>query len=123
MARKAVRRITHGDSAGRRGGLQSRGGVHCVAGEEAATGGGVDVGPHQRLSCVDAAACLQRLAVGPLHALEGLEDAQAGPDCSLGVVLVDCGHAEHADYGVTNELLDGAAVGLDRLAAEVVVLA
>ena len=55
-------------------------------------------------------------AVGTGHALERLEDAQAGADGALGVVLVHGGHAEDADHGVADELLDGAAVGLDHLA-------
>ena len=55
-------------------------------------------------------------AVGTGHALEGLDDAQAGAHGALGVVLVHGGHAEDADHGVADELLDGAAVGLDHLA-------
>ena len=50
------------------------------------------------------------------HALERLDDAQPGAHGALGVVLVHGGHAEDADHGVADELLDGAAVGLDHLA-------
>ena len=44
------------------------------------------------------------------------DDAQAGPHGALGVVLVRGGHAEDADHGVADELLDRAAVRLDHLA-------
>ena len=55
--------------------------------------------------------------VRPGHALERLEEAQAGAHGALGVVLVHGGHAEDADHGVADELLDRAAVGLDHLRA------
>ncbi len=84
---------------------------------------GVDVEAHQGLAGVDADAGLERRAVRPRHALEGLDDAQAGAHGALGVVLVHGGHAEDADHGVADELLDGAAVRLDHLAGGGVVVA
>ena len=56
----------------------------------------------------------ERRAVRAHHALERLEDTQAGTHGAFGVVLVHGGHAEDADDGVADELLDGAAVGLDH---------
>ena len=84
---------------------------------------GVDVEAHEGLAGVDADADLERSAVGTGHALEGLDDAQAGAHRALGVVLVHGGHAEDADHGVADELLHGAAVGLDHLWWRGVVLA
>ena len=43
-------------------------------------------------------------------------------DGSLGVVLVRARYAEHGDHGVADELLDEAAVDLDRVAGHVGVL-
>ena len=66
---------------------------------------------------------LERRAVGTGHALERLHDAQPGAHGALGVVLVGGGHAEDANDGVADELLDGAAVGLDRFGGAGEVLA
>ena len=110
------RQAADGDAAGRRGRLQTRRHVDGVAGEEAASRERVDVEAHQGLAGVDADAGLERRAVGASHALQSLEKAQAGAHGALGVVLVHGGHAEDADHGVADELLDGAAVGLDHLA-------
>ena len=77
---------------------------------------GVDVEAYEGLAGVDADAHLRGAAVGAGHALERRDDAQAGADGAFGVVLVHGGHAEDADHGIADELLDGAAVGLDHLA-------
>ena len=45
-----------------------------------------------------------------------LQDREAGPDGTLGVVLVRDGRAEDGHDRVADELLDGAAVALDLLA-------
>ena len=42
-----------------------------------------------------------------------LDDPKPRADRAFGVVLVRCGHAEHADDGIADELLDHAAVCLD----------
>ena len=102
---------------------EAGGDVDGVAGEEAAAGGGVDIEAHEGLAGVDADARLERRAVGAGHALERLEDAQAGAHGPLGVVLVHGRHAEDADHGVADELLHGAAVGLDHLGGAGEVLA
>ena len=108
---------------GRSGGFQAGGGVDGVAGEEALAGAGGDVEAHKGLAGVDADTGLQGTAVGASHAVELLDDAQAGTHRPLGVVLVHHRHAEDADHGVADELLDGAAMGLDDRTHRVVVAA
>ena len=51
----------------------------------------------------------------PGHALKGLEETEADTHRPLRVVLVHGGHAEDANHGIADELLDCAAVGLDCL--------
>ena len=109
-----LRQDADGDAAGRGGGLEAGGDVDGVAGEETAAGGGVDVEAHEGFAGVDADARFKWRAVGANHALERLNDAQARADSALGIVLVHGGHAEDADHGVADELLDSAAVGLDH---------
>ena len=120
---EVVGRSAHDHAVGRRRSLKASGGVDGVAGQEATTRGGVDVETHESLAGVDADAGLQRAAVGTGSALQGIEDAQAGAHRPFGVVLVHDRHAEDADHGVADELLDGAAVGLDDIGAASVVSA
>ena len=54
--------------------------------------------------------------IAHLAELMRLHDAQPGAHRPLGVVLVRGRHPEDPDHGVADELLDGAAVGLDHLA-------
>ena len=54
-------------------------------------------------------------------ASDGISHVCGGTYRSEGVVLVGARNAEHGHHGVTDELLDGAAVPLDRRAHEVVV--
>ena len=51
--------------------------------------------------------------------LHGLDKLERGPDRALGVVLVRSGSAPDGHDGVADELLDGAAVALDRRARRV----
>ena len=83
---------------------------------------GIHIQAHESLAGVDSAADLERAAVRTRHAVERLDEAQAGAHGSLGVVFVHSRHAEHADHGVADELLDGAAVSLDHTARSSVVL-
>ena len=48
-----------------------------------------------------------------LEVLDRVEDLQRGADGALGIVLVGRRDAERGHHGVTGELLDRAAVGLD----------
>ena len=96
--------------------LQARRHVDGVAGEEALAARGVDVGAHERLAGVDPDADLDRSAADARQGVELVDDAQAGAHGALGVVLVHGRHAEDGDHGVADELLDRAAVGLDRRA-------
>ena len=50
---------------------------------------------------------------GLVQLLDGLQDAQAGPDGPLRVVLVGDRRAEHRHHRVADELLDGAPEPLD----------
>ena len=112
-----------GDAAARGSRLQPRRGIDGVAGEEAATGRGVDVEAHEGFAGVDADSDLQWRAIGARHGVERLDDPQAGANGAFRVVLVDRRHAEDADRGVADELLDGAAVRLDHLGGAGEVLA
>ena len=96
--------------------LQARRHVDGVAGEEALAARGVDVGAHERLAGVDPDADLDGSAADARQGVELVDDAQAGAHGALGVVLVHGRHAEDGDHGVADELLDRAAVGLDRRA-------
>jgi len=100
-----------------------RAATFTASGEKATPRERIDVETHEGLARVDAAASLERCAVGAGETLESFDEAQGGPDGALGVVLVHMGHAEDADDGVADELLDDAAVGLDDRAAAVRVLA
>ena len=116
-----VRRLADGDRHRRGGRLQARRHVDGVAGEEALAGGRVDVEAHQRLAGVDADADLDGAAADAGQRVDLVDEAQTGAHGALGVVLVQGGHAEDGDHGVADELLDGAAVGLDHLAGHGVV--
>ena len=103
--------------------LQAGGDVDGVAGEEALARAGVDVEAHQGLAGVDADADLDGLAADARQGVDLVDQAQAGAHGALGVVLVQRGHAEDGDHGVADELLDGAAVGLDDAPGRCVVAA
>ena len=121
--RELVGQGADGDAAGRSGRLEAGGDVDGIASEEAAARGGVDVEAHEGLAGVDADADLERGAVRTGHPLESLDDTQAGAHGSLRIVFVHGGHAEDADHGIADELLDDSAVGLDHLGGASEVLA
>ena len=108
-----VRGLADRDRHRRRRALQAGGDVDGVAGEEALARAGVDVEAHQGLAGVDADADLDGLAGDARQGVDLVDQAQAGAHGALGVVLVQRRHAEDGDHGVADELLDGAAVGLD----------
>ena len=109
------------DAAGRSGRLQARRGIHRVAGEEALARAGVDAEAHEVSPVLTPTRTCERVAVGPPMPSSASTSAQAGAHGALGVVLVDVRKAEDADHGVADELLDGAAVGLDQPCARRVV--
>ena len=82
--------------------LEARGQIDRLAGGERGVAGTGDHFPR-----LDPDACLK------LEVLDRVEDLQRGADGALGIVLVCRRDAECSHHGVTRELLDGAAVGLD----------
>ena len=84
---------------------------------------GIDVEAHQGLAGVDADAHLDGLAGDAGQGVDLVDQAQAGAHGALGIVLVQRRHAEDGDHGVADELLDGAAVGLDDAPSRCVVAA
>jgi hypothetical protein len=107
-------RLADEDRAGRRDGLQAAGGVHEVAGDEPLVRRpdrdgslpGQDPGPQAELDA----------GVAP-EVADAADELEAGPDGPLGIVLAGDRRAPHRHDGVADELLDRAAVPLDRLAA------
>ena len=69
---------------------------------------------HGRLAGQDAGPGLDRRA----EAAHGVDQVEAGPDGSLGVVLAGGRRAPDGHHGVADELLDGAAVAADDLRGE-----
>ena len=120
---RGVRGLADGDGHRRRRRLQTGGHVDGVAGEEALAARGVDVEAHERLAGVDADADLDGLAADAGQGVDLVDQAQAGAHRALGVVLVQRRDAEDGDHGVADELLHGAAVGLDGPAGDGVVAA
>ena len=123
-ARELVRELADDDAHRRRVLLQARRRVDGVADDEALAGAGHDVEAHERGARVDADPRLD-VPVGDQRRerREPVQQAEAGPHRAFGVVLVQLGHAEHAGHGVSDVLLDDAAVGLDRGPGEQAVLA
>ena len=103
--------------------LQTRRHVNGVSGEEALAAGWVDVEAHEHLAAVDPDADLDGSPADAGQCVDLVDQAQAGAHGALGVVLVEGGDAEDGDHGVADELLDGAAVGLDDAARDRVVAA
>ena len=75
----------------------------------------------RRLAGQDAGAGLQRRSAptSAPSAVDRVDQLERGPDGALGVVLVRDGCPPHRHHGVADELLDDAAVALDRLASGV----
>ena len=118
-----VRRRADGDRHRRGGALQAGGHVDRVADEEAFTGGGVDVEAHQGLAGVDADAHLDGWPPMPGRASISSTRRRPARTARSGSSSCRIGHAEDGDHGVADELLDGAAVGLDDAASGRVVAA
>ena len=115
--RRAIRRLREGDAVDRRGALQAGGGVDDVAGDEPLALLGPGAEGDDRLAGVDADPHLEReRRVCRVQLGDRLEDAEAGPDGTLGVVLVGDRRAEDGHHRVADELLDGAPEALDLLA-------
>ena len=109
-----VRGLADGDGHRRRGRLQPRCDVNGVPRQEAFARRRVNPKVDQRLAGVDADAHLERRAADAGEGVYLVHETQRRPDRPLRIVLVCDRHAEHADHGVPDELLHGAAVGLDN---------
>ena len=113
-ARGAPGRLTDEHGPGGRDRLEAAGGVHEIAGHHPLVRGahrdgrlpGEDAGPQVELQ----PGVVSDVADAP-------DQLQAGPDGPLGVVLLGDRRAPDGHDGITDELLDGPAVALDRLAA------
>ncbi len=111
---RAVRVLTHEDPAGGRSRLESRTGVHDVAGDHGLAELRARIERDDRLSRVYTDPNLQReRRIGLVHLRDRLLDRQRCADRSLGIVLVGDGGPEDADNGVADELLDRAAVAFE----------
>ena len=107
--------IAEQDLAGRGSLFQPRGDVHRVAGDEALPGrrvAGHDLaGVHADPRGQPLAVLALEILVQRLERLAHPDRRAHGPD---GVVLVETRDPEHGHHGVADELLDRAAVALDR---------
>ena len=111
-----------GDPAHRGDSLEPRGGVDHVAGNDPLALLRAAAERHHRLARVDPDPDLQRQArVVLVQFRDRLQDAQRGPDRTLGVVLVRKRSSEHGHDRVADELLHRAAVALDLLSQALVV--
>jgi hypothetical protein len=112
----AIGLLGAGDPVHRCRPLQAGGGVDDVAGDDPLPLFGAGAQGHDRLPRVDADAYLQRQRrVGVVQLVDRLQDAEAGPDGALCIVLVRHGRAEDGHHRIADELLHGAAVALDLL--------
>ena len=116
-------RVADRDGHRRRRGLQAGGDVDCVAGEEALAARRIHVETHESLAGVDADADLRPLPADARQRVDLVDQAEAGADGALGVVLVERGNTEDRHHSVTDVLLHDPAVGLDGLAGDGVVAA
>jgi hypothetical protein len=104
------------DPVYRRCPLQARGGIDDVARDDALAMLGARAEGHHRLAGVDADADLQgERGVVLVELFDRLQDAEAGADGALGVVLVRHGCSEDRHDRVADELLHCASVALDLL--------
>jgi hypothetical protein len=108
VARRAMGRLADEDAVHRGGGLEPRGGVDDVAGDDRLAGGDIGVECDERLARVDGRADLEiRRAVA---------DRDRRQHRTNGIVLVRHGCAEDGHHSVADELLHRAAALLDLLA-------
>ena len=118
LARLPVGRLADHERADRGGCLQAGGGVDDVAGRDSLALLRARTECDHRLAGVDADPHLQLEPGLPLVQVgDRLQDAQAGADRPLGIVLVRYRCTEDGHHRVADELLDRAAEALD-LAAE-----
>ena len=115
VADEAIRLVADQDLARVGGGLEPGGRVHGVAGDAAEVG---RIGTHEDLAGVHADPAGEPDAVVALElvveVLERRAHVDGGADRSERVVLVELRDAEHGHHGVADELLDRAAVALER---------
>ena len=104
---RALGRLAHEHGARRRHRLEPRRGVDEVARDHALVG---RADGHRRLTREHPAARLDARTQGPHR----VDELQGGADRALGVVLVRDRRAPHGHHRVADELLDRAAVAVDR---------
>ena len=114
--RLAVRLLRDRDPVHRRRPLQAGSRVDDVARDDPLALLGAGAKRDDRLAGVDADAHLEgERGSAVVQLLDRLEDAEAGANGALGVVLVRDRRAEDGHHRVPDELLDRAAVALDLL--------
>ncbi len=114
---RAVRRLRAADAVDRRHSLQAGRGVDDVSGNEPLALRPAGADGDDRLARVDPDAHLEReRRVLRVQLGHRLQDAKAGPDGTLRVVLVGDGRTEDGHDRVADELLHGPPVALDLLA-------
>ena len=122
--RRAVRRGRDEDPVDRRGRLDSRRGVHHVAGDHRLARLRPRVDRDERLAGRDADADVEvERLVALVQVGDRVAHGERRSDGPLGIVLVGRRGAVHGDDRVADELLDGAAVALERPAQRLVVAA
>jgi hypothetical protein len=115
-------RLSDDHPADRGDALQPGRGVGHVPGEEVLTPLRVGVEGDDRLASVDGHPDGQvQPRAGLVQPVDGLDDVKRRPHGPLGVVLVGCRDAEHADNRIPNELLHRAAETLDLPSGPVVI--
>ena len=102
------------DATGRGRGLEARGRVHGVAGEERLAGCRVDIGVHEGFACVDTESHLNRVTVRPGERADFGGELESAAHRAFGVVVVGPREAEDGEHGIADELLDDATVYLDQ---------
>ena len=115
--------LAHDDAHRRRQLLQTGGRVDGVADQKALAGARQDVEAHHGHAGVDADPHLLLPAGDARQVGDAVAQAQRGVHGPLGVVFVGGRHAEDADHGVADVLLDDAAEDLDGAAGQAVELA
>ena len=113
---RVVRRFADEDAVHRRLGLQPRGGVDHVTGDEPALRPHARLERDERLAGVDGDAHLQLALVA-----DPVADRERRTDGALRIVLVCDGRAEDRHDGVADELLDRAAAALELGAQPLVI--
>jgi hypothetical protein len=114
VTRRPVGLLADGDAVDGRDGLDAGSGVNDVPGYEPFAPLGTCADRDDRLAGVDAYPDLETEArIGLVELGDRFEDAQPGPHCAFGVVLVRYRSAADGHHCVTHELFDCAAVTLD----------